>query len=294
MKPYLEQLLTWVNGPNPPVFPVVGGPTTYSVTVRLVNPTPYAITFSTPNNVVTGNIPAGNVTFQGNVQQTQGTVTSQPSVGGTGNIVWNPGTVAGGSTVILAYRVAVTPTAPGQRIPVTGLVSSGTGANGTRAQFVDETGNTTQSRATLQLGPVCELAANVGLLTPAVVTSVRAHEAPGGVEVEWDTASEVGTVGFDLLRWDPSTGAWVTLNQRLLPGLQGSPQGGSYRFLDEGASPHGRNWYVVAETNSSGRASLPRTLRRAPRAGDAGRLRGLAPRRRLASSGRRAGRRPGC
>lgn len=251
-KPYLEQLLRWVSGPNPLAFPVVGGATTYAVTVRLVNPTIYPITFSTPNNLVTANVPAANVTYQGNVQVSQGSVTSQPAVGGTGNVVWNPGTVAGGATVLLAYRVAVTPTAAGQRIPATGLVSTGTGANGTRAQFVDETGNTTQGRATMLLGPICELASTVSSLTPAVVSSVRAHEAPGGVVVEWDTVSEVGTVGFDLLRWDPARDEYVILNKRLLPGLQGSPQGGRYRLVDEEASPRETYWYVVSEATTSG------------------------------------------
>jgi hypothetical protein len=61
---------------------------------------------------------------------------------------------------------------------------------------------------------------DTGLLTPAVVSSVRAHEGPRGVEVEWETASEVGTAGFDLMRWDPETRAYVTLNKGLLPGLQ--------------------------------------------------------------------------
>ena len=75
------------------------------------------------------------------------------------------------------------------------------------------------------LGPICELAAQVGTLTPAVVSAVRARQAPGGVEVEWETASEVGTAGFDLLRWDPATGGYAKLNKRLLPALQGAPQG---------------------------------------------------------------------
>ena len=104
----------------------------------------------------------------------------------------------------------------------------------------------------MTFGPLCELAVNTGLLTPAVVSSVRAHEGPRGVEVEWETASEVGTAGFDLLRWDPETKAYVTLNKGLLPGLQGSPQGGRYRFVDEGVSAFGKHWYVVSEAMASG------------------------------------------
>jgi Peptidase family C25 len=253
VKPYLEQLLTWVSGP---ATPTVGQATVLSVTVRLVNPTPYAITFGgTGSNVVTVNVPGPTtaVTYQGNVQVTQGSVTTQPAVGGIGNVVWNPGSVAANTNaVLLAFRVRITPTSAGQRIPVTGVVSAGTGANGTRAQFVDETGNATQARATMLLGPICELAATVSSITPAVVASVHARAGDQGVEVEWDTASEVGTVGFDVLRWDAARKEYVTLNDRLLAGLQGSPQGGHYRFLDEGASRRGTYWYVVSEVTSSG------------------------------------------
>ena len=250
VKPYLEQLLTYVSGPNPPVFPVVGGATTYSVSIRVVNPTPQAITFSAAN-LVRSNVPAP-ATYQGSPLVSQGGAPTAPAIGASGDITWNPGTLAAGGTALLSYRVRITPTAAGQRIPVTGVVSTGAGTNGTRAAFVDETGNTTQGRATFNLGPICELAANVGVVTPAVVSSVRAHEGPRGVEVEWETVSEVGTAGFDLLRWDPETKAYTTLNKALLPGLQGSPQGGRYRFVDEGASAFGKHWYVVSEATASG------------------------------------------
>jgi hypothetical protein len=254
VKPYLEQQLTYVSGANPPA---VGQTTTLAVTVRIVNPTPWPITFS-GGNQVTANVP-GPATYQGNAQVTAGTtITGQPGVGGTGNITWNPGTgspaiLAPGATAILSYRVAIVPTLALPRVPVTGVVSTGGGANGTRATFVDETGNTTQTRATYTLGPICELAATAGtLLTPAVVSSVRAHDSGRGVVVEWDTVSEVGTVGFDLLRWDPETSQYVTVNKKLLLGLVASPQGGRYRFVDEGASPFETHHYVLAEVEASG------------------------------------------
>ncbi len=133
------------------------------MTVRLVNPTAYAITLSA-THLVTANVPgpATNVKYAGIAQVSQGTVTAAPAVGGTGNVTWNPGTVAAGATALLAYRVIVHPTAAGQRIVVTGTAASG---NGTRATWVDETGNATQTRATFTFGPLCELAATQGLLT---------------------------------------------------------------------------------------------------------------------------------
>ena len=217
--------------------------------LRLVNPAAQAITFSAAH-LVTANVPAGgHAVYAGIAQVTQGTITAQPAVGGTGNITWNPGSVAAGATVLLAYRVKVTPTAAGQRIPLTNTPASG---SGTRAQYVDETGNTTQARATFLFGPLCELAVTQGLLTPAVVSSFHASAAAGGgVLVEWRTASEAGTAGFYLRRWNGKS--FEAVNRELLAGLIHEPQGGVYRYVDGGASPREPQIYLLEEVESGGR-----------------------------------------
>ncbi len=262
VKPYLEQQLRFTgsggaDGPNPPV---VGQDSIFTVTVRAVNPTASAITFSA-TNLVTANVPgpAANVKYDGIAQVSQGTVTAAPAVGGTGNVTWNPGTLAAGSTALLAYRIVVHPTSAGQRIVVTGTVASG---NGTRATWVDETGNTTQTRATYTFGPLCELAATQGLLTPAVLSSLRAVDAGGAVQVEWKTASEAGTLGYYLYRKDVASGRWTKVHDGLLLALVGAPQGGSYRFRDAGASAREPQTYRLVEVSVDGkkRSFAPVTL----------------------------------
>lgn len=242
VKPYLEQLLTHAAGVNPPL---VGVASRFEVTVRLVNPTTRAITFSA-SNLVTSNVPGGGAVYAGSAQVSQGSIVSQPAVGGTGIVTWNPGTVAAGATALLAYRVDFIAAAAGQRIALTATPASG---NGTRAQYVDETGNTTQARATHLLGPVCELAATQGLLTQAVVSSFDVYEQDGAVIAEWQTASEAGTAGFQLLRRDG--GRWLDVGG-LVPALLGSPQGGTYRVRDEAASPRERQRYLLVEAEAAG------------------------------------------
>ncbi len=194
VKPYLEQQLTFAgSGTNPPT---VGQPSRYQVTVRLVNPTAQAITFSAAN-LVTANVPGGGVVYTGSAAVSQGSITAQPAVGGTGNVTWNPGTVAAGATAILTYRVTVTPTSAGQRIPVTATPASG---NGTRAQFRDETGNTTQARALAVLGPLCELAVTQNVITAIELASFTAKAYDGGVSLQWETGFEVDNLGFKLYR----------------------------------------------------------------------------------------------
>lgn len=249
-KPYLEQLLTHKSGPNP--VPV-GQTSRFQVTVRLVNPTTRSITFSTPSNVVTSNVPGSGAVYAGNDAISQGTLVSEPSVGGTGNVVWNPGTVTAGSTVLLTYQVDVTPTSAGQRIPVTGTPAS----NGTRAQHVDETGNTTQTRATYLLGPICELATTQGVLTEAMVSSFKAFPGGnGGIELEWTTASEVGTAGFYLHRWDAEARRWRQVNENLLAAVVGAPQGGRYRFVDSAVRAIDSPVYRLEEVEGDGRRRM--------------------------------------
>ncbi len=252
VKPYLEQLLRFGgcgggnNGPNPPL---VGQTSCFTVTARIVNPTPYAITFSTPTNVVTANIPGGAAVYAGLPQVSQGSIVSQPAVGGSGNIVWNPGSVSAGATALLSYRVKATPTSAGQRIPMTGTPAG----SGTNARYVDGTGNTTQARATYTQGPLCELAVTQSVITQAVVSSFRAVPGErGGVVVEWTTASEAGTAGFRLYRGDAAGKSWQLLGKGTLAGLLTAPQGGTYRFLDEGAQPGAPLVYRLEEVESSG------------------------------------------
>ncbi|HEX3527161.1 MAG TPA: C25 family cysteine peptidase [Thermoanaerobaculia bacterium] len=258
-KPYLSQQLTYGgcgagnDGPNPPVN---GSTSCYTITVQMVNPTAQAITFST-THLVTANVPGTRVLYAGNGLVSQGTITAQPAVGGSGNITWNPGTVAAGTTATLSYQLKVKPTAAGQRNPMTGTVASG---NGTRAQYVDETGNTTQTRALLTFGPICELATTVGLITEAVVSDVHAWRSEhGGVQVEWRTASETGTAGFYLHRWDKTARRWIRVNDdksgllAAVAATRSAPQGGTYRFLDEGASPMEPQIYMLEEVEAGGR-----------------------------------------
>jgi len=280
VKPYLEQLLRFsgcgVSGPNPPV---VGQTSCYTTTVRIVNPTSSAIVFSTPTNVVTANIPAvvpagcgARGLYAGGAQVSQGSITSQPSVGGTGNIVWNPGSVAAGATALMSYEVNATPTASGQRICMTSTPAAG---GGTTAQYVDETANTSQTRATYRQGPLCELAVTEGLTTSVVVSAFSAKPGErGGVVLEWETSSEAGTAGFRVYRRDEAAKRWVPLQRSLLAALQNAPQGGTYRFLDEGAQPGEILSYELEEIEAGGgrrfygpyRVTVDRVTRDNPRA----------------------------
>ncbi len=84
---------------------------------------------------------------------------------------------------------------------------------------------------------------------PTVVVISGFWGAGGGVE--WETASEAGTVGFYVYRQNEA-GGWDAVNRALLPGLLVSPQGGRYWLADAGARPGKKARYKVVEVEVSG------------------------------------------
>jgi hypothetical protein len=211
-KAYMTQTFSRVSGPNPPV---IGTPTRYEVTVSVVNPAASAgaITFSA-TNLVTANVPGTGVLYVGaSAVASQGTVTGQPANNATGNVTWNPGSVAAGTTATLRYRVNVTPTSAGQRLPLTATPGSG---NGTRGRAVDETGNTTQAQATYTLGPLCELAVTQGAPTAVDLVDFAATNYDNGVLLEWQTGFEADNLGFHIYREED--GKRVLVNSQLIAG----------------------------------------------------------------------------
>lgn len=244
-KPYAEQQVRHVTGAGPnPAAP--GQTSRYTVTVRVVNPTPWPIVFSNAaGNVVTARVPGAGTVYGGNAQASQGSLVAQPALGGTGNVTWDPGTLAAGATALLAWEVLVTPAAPGT-VAVTGTPAS----NGTTARYLDETANSAQSAQTrVTLGPLCQLSLSTDTPTLALLDGARTGTGAPGVVVEWTTASEAGTAGFEVWR-RTAGGAELVGDGPLEPSL--GPAGGRYVLHDAGARPGERAEYEIVEIEASG------------------------------------------
>ncbi|MBN1922211.1 MAG: hypothetical protein JW892_13265 [Anaerolineae bacterium] len=73
---------------------------------------------------------------------------------------------------------------------------------------------------------------------PTAVTLVRFEASPDSnqVRVEWETATELDNLGFNLYRGESATGPWVKLNESFIPAQQpGLITGAVYEWLDEAA-----------------------------------------------------------
>ncbi|MCK4761321.1 MAG: hypothetical protein KAW12_03915 [Candidatus Aminicenantes bacterium] len=86
--------------------------------------------------------------------------------------------------------------------------------------------------------------------THAFITPFHAYSDGGRVVVHWETAAEIGTAGFYLLRLDEATGKYKRVNKEFLPGLMNSPKGGIYRCVDSSAVLGGTYLYKLVEIES--------------------------------------------
>lgn len=87
-----------------------------------------------------------------------------------------------------------------------------------------------------------------------------------GVTVSWETGSELGLLGFNVLRVDPDSGDAAKINPVWIPAIGGPAQATSYQFLDRGADPR-RGWaYRIEGITLDGLSSRsdPVDLRDAP------------------------------
>ena len=101
-------------------------------------------------------------------------------------------------------------------------------------------------------GDVTPLVGGTDVVLAALVGGFTARRSGGGVLVEWETVAETGTVGFYLQRLHGPTREWRAVHEGLLPALLDAAQGGSYRFLDRGASATAPLSYRLVEVEADG------------------------------------------
>ncbi len=86
-----------------------------------------------------------------------------------------------------------------------------------------------------------------------VLSWIEAFYEQGLVVVQWQTDAEVRTSGFYLKRYRPETDRYEAVHEDMLPSVVGSPQGGTYRVVDEDAPLGGPLSYVLLEIENNGK-----------------------------------------
>lgn len=72
------------------------------------------------------------------------------------------------------------------------------------------------------------------------------------VIVEWTTASELDTVGFNVYRSDTKDGQYQLVNESLIPGSSDPLTGGSYTYRDSDVKPGGTYYYQLEDIELDG------------------------------------------
>ena len=98
--------------------------------------------------------------------------------------------------------------------------------------------------------------------TLALLSSIKAFVAGNGVLVRWQTASEVGSVSFDLYRQGAAADQWIKVNAEPILAAN-STAGSAYAVADAGAKPFASHSYRLVELEEQGTTQVygPFTLR---------------------------------
>ncbi|HEY7698989.1 MAG TPA: hypothetical protein VIE88_11270, partial [Vicinamibacteria bacterium] len=91
--------------------------------------------------------------------------------------------------------------------------------------------------------------------TPTAVelVSFSARGVDSGVELTWETGSELSNLGFHLYRATSPGGPFERITSRPTPGLGSSPSGARYRHLDSGLSNGETYFYELEDIEDTGR-----------------------------------------
>jgi len=240
-------------------------------TVSFTNPTPaslFGINADLPNNLQAGT--AGYVRFTTNNGDDGGVFSGVSTTSGTtvipgsnASITWNP---EGGRCTatplpaVVCDGASLAPEAnvigPGETgdLDFTYTVDAGA-ADGLSIQLLTSTQWSADSAFTAPVpqGAVltnCDIEVDV---TDALVVNVHARQrSDGEVVLSWDTASETGSAGFEVKRFNRDKGYFERVNKELIPAAQQAP-GGHYLFVDTGAPAKGALRYQIVEHDTRGK-----------------------------------------
>ena len=105
---------------------------------------------------------------------------------------------------------------------------------------------------------ICDPAAGEPDVTPTAVTlsGLSTSRTDEGMKVEWQTATEIDNLGFNVYRATSADGEWAKLNGALIPAqAPGSPEGGAYRFMDRTVRQGATYYYWLEDVDIYGHAT---------------------------------------
>src|SRR6266540_2471887 len=97
----------------------------------------------------------------------------------------------------------------------------------------------------------------VGAVATAVdLLSFEALPLDSGVELRWETGSELNNLGFSLYRSLSAEGPYERITSTVIPGLGSSPAGASYSYVDGGLANGTTYFYKLEDIETTGKTRL--------------------------------------
>jgi hypothetical protein len=87
---------------------------------------------------------------------------------------------------------------------------------------------------------------------PVELVSFRGEAAAGSVRLTWVTLTETDTLGFNVERALAEHGAFMRLNDHLIPGAGTTSEPHTYQYLDEAVEPRFTYWYRLEDVSLTG------------------------------------------
>jgi hypothetical protein len=93
--------------------------------------------------------------------------------------------------------------------------------------------------------------------TAVDLVSFTATPARSTIHVEWETATEIDNLGFNLYRAESAGGPWTQLNESLIPTqVPGSPVGAIYTFEDSNVQTGVTYFYRLEDVDVHGQSTF--------------------------------------
>jgi hypothetical protein len=93
---------------------------------------------------------------------------------------------------------------------------------------------------------------SLALLLAAAISLLLPLGAASSITIEWTTASELNTAGFNLYRSEGAAGNYLRLNTELIPGSTDSLTGGTYSYIDTNVIAGRTYYYQLEDIETSG------------------------------------------
>ena len=76
------------------------------------------------------------------------------------------------------------------------------------------------------------------------------------VTLVWETAAEIDTAGFNILRSESQGGPFEKINDVLIPGEGGPTMGAVYSYVDDGLQIGATYWYQLEDVDVTGESYI--------------------------------------